>query len=1718
MMPRHLAVISWAWIFSTCALVSLLSVPQLHADENPAGETPTTEPAPEEKPVSFFKEIVPILQANCYGCHQPAKAQGSYEMTSFANLLKGGATEMAAVVPGQPDESYLIDLIEPLDGETEAEMPKGKPALVPSEIALIRTWITQGAKDDSPENRLVEFNAENPPVYTRPPVITSLDVSPNGDLIAIAGFHEVLLVNPQGEIVSRLIGLSERINSVEFDPTGKRLLATGGLPARLGEIQVWDVDSKKLLLSKTITHDNLFGGHWSPDGTLISFGCTDNSVRAINAETGEQVLFQGAHEDWVRDTVFSHDGSHLVSAGRDMTCKLTEVATERFVDNITSITPGVLKGGVAAVARHPERDEIVVGSADGIPKVYRMHRLTKRVIGDDANLVRQFPAMMGRIQAVAVSADGKRIAAGSALAGKGEVSVYSYEFDTTLTDELKKILEERVEARNAEQHKKVKEYRDAGAKQIAKVPVDSSGIYSVDFFPDGSKVASAGSDGIVRIFETETGNLVTEFAPAPISSSDSESDPKNDLAFSERDANIIVVEKQRDIKELTAIQVEPAVIELENVHDYVQLLVSGTLPSGDIVDVTRQVKGEWGAPIGTLKAAGLVQPQQNGETTLKLTIANQSVEVPVKITGLDQSFDSNFIRDVNPILTKMGCNQGTCHGADKGKNGFKLSLRGYDPEFDVRAFTDDLASRRTNVASPDNSLMLLKATGTAPHTGGQLMTPTSPYYHILRTWIGSGAKLDMSTPRVAAIQILPHNPVIQEIGFQQQFRVIATYADGSSRDVTREAFLDSGNTEVAVADSMGLSTAVRRGEAPILARFEGAYAATTVTVMGDRSGFEWEEPETYNEIDKLVANKWKRMKIKPAPLTNDAEFIRRVYLDLTGLPPTADVVEAFLADERPTREKRNEVISQLIGSKEYVEYWTNKWGDMLQVNRKFLGEEGAKSFRAWIRSQVENNVSYDQFARSIITASGSNKDNPASSYFKILRTPEDTMENTTHLFLGVRFNCNKCHDHPFERWTQNQYFETAAFFSQVNLTRDPESGDRNIGGTAVEGAKPLFEIVTDNMEAKMEHGRTGKVVEAHFPYEADHAEAENATNREKLAAWITSADNQYFAKSYVNRLWGYMTGTGIIEPIDDIRAGNPPTNPELLDYLTQEFVDSGFNVQHVLKLICESRTYQLSIKTNKWNEDDQLNYSHAKARRLPAEVLFDAIHFVTGADSKLPGVEPGIRAAELVDVGIKADDGFLNTFGRPARESACECERTNEVQLGPVMALISGPTVGNAISNPENFISSLVKEESNDARLVNELFLRILNRPADVDEVAAVLDTYEIMAQDHAGLEKELAEREAWWKENEPKLEAERQKQIDAAQADLAAYQAQIASEVEKKQKEQADKVAQLEADLKAYEETIPNLTNEWAAKQNRAVEWFVLDPSEMSATNKATLTRLPDRSIQASGNADKGTYVVSVKTKLTGITGIRIEALTDGNGLTGKGPGLSNNGNYVITEFETFIAPISKPAELAKVALVNPVADAVQGGFDPNQMLDGKPDDQLGWAIHPYGTTAHWVTLETKDAIGHGEGSLIQFKFHQNHNAENHRLGRFRISLTTDAKPIGLSVTEELDAIVSLAPEQRSEEQQNALVGYYKLSQSDITRRQNEIAEAKKPLPEDPGVTERKKTIELVSKPVPLDGKLARLREDVQMSAEQQKTKRLTVAQDLAWALINNPSFLFNR
>jgi WD40 repeat protein/mono/diheme cytochrome c family protein len=1665
-------------------------------------------------PVSFYKEIRPILQANCTGCHQPAKAKGDYVMTEFARLLAGGE-EGGAILPGKPEESNLLKVSTPVDGKAEMP-PKGDP-LHETQLALIRKWIAEGARDDTPESAKARYDQAHPPQYVTPPTVTSLAYSPDGTQLAVAGFHEVLVHRADGSgIVARLVGLSERIQKVAWSPDGRKLAVSGGSPAREGELQVWDVSQKKLELSKSITFDTVYGVSWSPDGTQIAFGCADNALRAIDAATGKETLFMGGHNDWVLDTLWSKDGKQVVSCGRDMSVKLTEVATQRFIDNITSITPGALKGGVHALARHPQRDEVLIASSDGVPQIYRMNRITVRKIGDNANLIRKFPSMKGRVFGVAFAPDGKTIACGASHEGSGAVNLYSSEYDSTMPAEVKKIVETVNGAGKA-----LDDWLTRDVKQLHAIPVPG-GVYSVAFSPDGRTVAAGGQDGQIRLIAAASGRIEKTFPSVPLAKAEqiAASDVIADDAVRSTVEAKLSAESLPKGAQLASLEVEPARIEINHPTEYAQLLVTAKLKDGSTADVTRMVKTSVsGAAVVKVDERGLARPLTDGSATVQVDFMGQKAAVPVTVAGMAKPLQPDYVRDIMPITSKLGCNMGTCHGAKDGKAGFKLSLRGYDPVFDVLAFTDELASRRANPASPAHSMMLLKASGSVPHEGGQLTVPGELYYETLKAWISQGAKLKLDTPRVTSIEVFPKNPVVEAIGARQQMRVVARYADGLVKDVTAEAFVESGNIEVVEVDKRGLVTTLRRGEAPVLARFEGAYAATTVTVMGDRTGFVWQEPETWTKIDELVAKKWQRLKIQPSGLSGDEEFLRRVHLDLTGLPPKPEDVQAFLADTRPVREKREAVIDKLIGNPDFVEHWTNKWADMLAVNSKFLGSEGASALRGWIREQVAGNTPYDKLARSIVTASGSTKDNPPAAYYKVLRGPEELVENTTHLFLATRFNCNKCHDHPFERWTWDQYYQTAAFFAQVDLKPDPASAGKTIGGSAVEGAKPLYEIIADKKEGEVNHPLKATAVAPKVPFDDQLVKASATSRREAFADWLTSPENDYFAMSYANRIWGYLTGTGIIEPLDDIRAGNPPSNPELLQYLTNEFVQSGFNVRHLMKLITGSRTYQLGLESNKWNEDDEFNFSHARARRLSAEALFDSVFAVTGATPNIPGVKPGTRAAALADSQISLPDGFLSNFGKPVRESVCECERSNDMNLGPVMALMSGPTVGDAISDPKNALAKLSGEIKEDNKLVEALFLRILNRRPTPQEINAALASMASIDGEHQALEAAWQAKEAEQKPVIAKAEAARAAGIAAAKKALEDHVRAKAPEVEKqKAAREAAIVKAREASKKAAEAALAR-QGVWEKYVDLSTEWVPLEVEVVRAAGVAKLERQADGSLFATALPENqmaiGNYQLKAKTTLAGITGIKLEVLPDER-LPSNGPGLAQDGNFVLSEFIVTQSPLNaKRGKGGAVALGGAFADFEQNNFPVAEAL--KPGNRnQGWAVSPEAGLRHEAVFLPAKPLGEAGGATLNFQIVTAYQNGRYNLGKFRLWVTVSPQP-RFGAPEAVAAALRLPAAKRSQEQQAMLRAFYLDQERSYQTAQELLTIAMKPLPVDPQKLALEAKLAESQKPILLDPALVQLRRDVELSRGQLANKRLTATQDLAWALINSPAFLFN-
>jgi hypothetical protein len=1052
---------------------------------------------------------------------------------------------------------------------------------------------------------------------------------------------------------------------------------------------------------------------------------------------------------------------------------------------------------------------------------------------------------------------------------------------------------------------------------------------------------------------------------------------------------------------LVGIEAQVQRVELKNPFAYTQLLLTGKLASGESIDVTRLARIDAPASLVKVSPTGLVRPTGDGTGALKVSLNGVALDVPVQVSGQKEKYAVSYIGDVMPVLSRAGCNAGTCHGAAEGKNGFKLSLRGYDPLGDHRSLTDDLVSRRFNRAAPDTSLMLLKTSGAVPHQGGVVTQPGEPYYELLRAWIADGVKMDMNAPRVTSIALFPKQSVIPLPGMKQQTAVMASYADGKVRDVTIEAFLESSNTEVATIDRQGTVTAVRRGETTIMARYEGNYAAAPLFVMGDRSGFAWKEAPEYNYIDKLVYEKLRQIKVLPSDVCTDDEFIRRLYLDLIGVPPQPEQVRAFLADGRPTRVKRDELVDKLVGSPDFVEHWTNKWADLLQVNRKFLSEQGAEAFRGWIRKAVQENMPYDKFVHAVLTASGSNLDNPPASYYKVLRDPGATMENTTQLFLAIRFNCNKCHDHPFERWNQTQYYQTAAFFAQVGRAEDGRFKGQKVGGTDVEGATPRVEIISDTGSGEVSHLRTGQVTPPKFPFLHGDLAPATAPRREQLAHWLTSKQNPYFARSYVNRLWAYLLGVGLIEPIDDIRAGNPPTNPKLLDALTKDFIDSGLNMQHILRTICKSRVYQHSIVANGWNKDDDINYAHAIARRLPAEVLYDTIYRATGSMSQLPGLPPGARAAQLLDSAADVPGGFFGLFGKPPRESACECERSGTLMLGPVLNLVNGPVVGDAVKDNNNRIARLVTTEKDDRRIVEELYLATLCRFPTAKEVEAGLKAIKDGEEDYVA------------------ALAEHRRRSDA---------------------------------LAAYQKIVDGRLAAWEADNKRTPVWSSVELVSAVSTGGAVLKQQPDLSILASGkNPSPETYVVKVNTKLKGITGVRLEVLPDPS-FPAQGPGRAPNGNFVLNEFSVEAVALGSKDKPVALPLHNAQADFSQEGWAVAGAIDGKKE--TGWAVMPAFGKQHEAYFELKTPLANAQSSQLTFTLLQQYPGKDHNIGRFRLSVTNSPTPLKLNgPPQNIAAIFAVVAAQRTPQQQAELLNYFRSLDPEWVRLSQSLSQFTMPL-----------------------------------------------------------------
>jgi len=679
----------------------------------------------------------------------------------------------------------------------------------------------------------------------------------------------------------------------------------------------------------------------------------------------------------------------------------------------------------------------------------------------------------------------------------------------------------------------------------------------------------------------------------------------------------------------------------------------------------------------------------------------------------------SFARDVEPILTKAGCNSGGCHGAQHGRGGFRLSLFAFDPVFDFDQIVRSNEGRRVVLSDPDRSILLAKPALVMEHGGGPRLKPGSPEYETVRRWLEDGAPPPgPKDPTVTAVEVSPAAGVMRP-GETRQLAVTAVWSDGVRRDVTRTAQYDALNDAVAAVTPGGLVTAKAAGETHVMVRYMGRADVSRVTLPFARVAA-GRVPPGNNFVDEKLAAKWADLGLVPSPPCDDAGFIRRLYLDATGTLPTPAEVRAFLADPAP--DKRERLVDRVLDKPEYVDWWALKWGDLLRINRTALEEKGMWSFHNWVRAQVRDGVPADQFARDVVTAEGSTFTEGPANFFRVGRTAEEWAEAVAQVFLGVRMQCAKCHHHPFEKWSQDDYYGMAAFFARLGQKTSQEFG--LFGNERVIFLRPTGEAV---------HPRTRAVVKPH-PLDGP-ATDDPFDRRAKLAGWMTAPENPLFARNIVNRFWGYLMGRGLVEPLDDLRATNPASNPELLDALARDFVAHKYDVKHLLRTILRSRAYQLGSAATDGNRADAENvyFTRYTTKRLTAEQLADAIDAATGTREKYPGLPLGTRAAQLPDPGVRSY--LLDTFGRPARQVACECERTTRPNIAQAMHLMNGDLLNRKIADPAGRVQKLTAGKGPSAAAVEELYLATLSRPPTPAEAAKAAGWLESAANKREGLQ-----------------------------------------------------------------------------------------------------------------------------------------------------------------------------------------------------------------------------------------------------------------------------------------------------------------------------------------------------------------------------------------------
>ena len=755
--------------------------------------------------------------------------------------------------------------------------------------------------------------------------------------------------------------------------------------------------------------------------------------------------------------------------------------------------------------------------------------------------------------------------------------------------------------------------------------------------------------------------------------------------------------------ELVEINVYPENIDLSNSRDRQRVIVQARFADGITEDVTEQ------ATLTAVNAEILRKdgytfyPKTDGETTVNVEYQGKAIQIPAKVQNAEVVPPISYTLDVMPIFLKTNCNTGSCHGAARGKDGFRLSLYGFDINGDYTRITRDFSSRRINLAFPEDSLLLTKGAGVVPHTGGTRFRKGDELYETVHEWLRSGALLDQGEiPTVTKVDIYPKGAVLNGEGAQQKISVRAYYSDGTDRDVTHLAYFSSNNDNSAVIEQDGVVTAQNRGEAFIMARFDTHTVGTHFIVLPKNLQFAWNELPENNYIDGHMHNKLKNLRIIPSELCTDEEFIRRVTLDVTGRLPTVEEYNAFLANVDP--KKREKLVDELLTRKEFVEIWVMKWAELLTIRTtNQISYKSMLLYYTWLQERVANNVPMNVMVQELLGSNGGTFANAATNYYQNETNTLKVAENVAQVFMGMRMQCAQCHNHPFDRWTMDDYYSFAAFFSQIGRKR---------------GEDPREIIVFNSGSGDVRHPVGNRVMAPKF-LGGETPDVAGKDRRQVMANWLASDENPFFAQNLSNIVWAHFFGKGIIQEVDDVRISNPPVNKELIDALSEKLRGYNYDFKKLVRDICTSRAYQLSTKTNETNEKDTTNFSHATLRRMRAEVLLDAITQVTTTSNKFPGLPSGARAVQIANGNTSTY--FLTTFGRAKRETVCSCEVKMEPNLSQALHMLNGDTV-NAKITQGGLVTTRLGEEVPHEKIIEEIYIRCMTRKPTEKELTNLME------------------------------------------------------------------------------------------------------------------------------------------------------------------------------------------------------------------------------------------------------------------------------------------------------------------------------------------------------------------------------------------------------------